>query len=51
MATEGEVLRYSAWRNTQALRDWHRRADAAHLNYAAHLHYANAGTRAESPAV
>ena len=50
-ATEGEVLRYAAWRNTQALRDWHRRVDAAHLSYAAHLHYASAGMRAAEPAV
>ena len=40
-ATEPEVLRYSAWRNYQALCDWARRADAAHLDYAAHLHYAS----------
>lgn len=50
-ATEAEVLRYSAWRNYQALRDWTRRADAAHLTYAAHLHYASADKLAEREAL
>jgi heme-degrading monooxygenase HmoA len=30
-ANEPEVLRYSTWRNYQAVRDWMRRADAAHV--------------------
>jgi hypothetical protein len=28
---ESEVLRYDAWRNYQAVRDWTRRSDAAHM--------------------
>ena len=28
---ESEVLRYDAWRNYQAMRDWTRRSDAAHM--------------------
>ncbi len=28
---EPEVLRYTTWRNHEAVRDWIRRADAAHL--------------------
>jgi hypothetical protein len=39
-ATEPGVLRYAAWRNHQALRDWNRRVDAALLDCAAHAHYA-----------
>jgi hypothetical protein len=30
-ATEPEVLRYSTWQNYQAVRDWIRRSDAAHM--------------------
>jgi hypothetical protein len=33
-ATEPEVLRYVSWRNHQALREWNRRADAAHVSHA-----------------
>ena len=40
-AIEPEILRYGAWRNYQALRDWTRRVGAAHVEFAAHLHYAN----------
>jgi hypothetical protein len=28
---ESEVMRYDAWRNYQAVRDWTRRSDAAHV--------------------
>ena len=31
-ASEPEVLRYNAWRNHELVRDWIRRADAAHLS-------------------
>ncbi len=30
-APEPEVLRYSTWRNYQAMRDWMRRSDAAQM--------------------
>jgi len=33
-AVEPEILRYAAWRNYQALRDWNRRAFAEHPHYA-----------------
>lgn len=28
---EPEIFRYTAWQNYRSLRDWYRRADAAHL--------------------
>ena len=30
-AEEPEVLRYTTWQNYQAVRDWIRRSDAAHM--------------------
>ena len=39
--TQPEILRYGAWRNYQARREWTRRVGAAHVEFAAHLHYAN----------
>jgi hypothetical protein len=30
-STEAEVLRYDTWRNHEAVREWMRRSDAAHM--------------------
>jgi hypothetical protein len=42
---EPEILRYAAWRNYQALRDWNRRADAHHP------YYANVDSHARRPTI
>lgn len=50
-ATEPEVLRYAAWRNHQALREWNRRLGEAHLDYAAHVHYARDDRPVDRPGI
>jgi hypothetical protein len=41
---EPEVLRYNSWQNYQAVRDWMRRLDAAHM-----LKYAGSDQLASMP--